>query len=228
MVELASSFADAWTRFQASGELRLRGDTLEWEWTRGRAQWLTFLVRVEDRAAREYLQGLAGRLDGIPGVELYPDWYWHITIKGVGFQVIKKTRDDEVLREHVGSLTRAARDIVARHAAFDVRLGPPNGFPEVVFVEVDDGGAVRALNTALADELGAPRYPIDGSGFLPHVSIARFQSNDGLDRLKSTLAELREAGGGPSFPVRRVEFVRAWLHEEMPEFDTLASYQLSA
>ena len=228
MPELASSFDDAWARFQALDGLRLRGDTLEWEWSRGRAQWLTFLARVEDAGPRDYLRGLTERLAGIPGVETYPDWYWHVTIKGIGFQVIKRTRDDEVLRERVSSIVRAARDVIASRPAFEIQLRQPSGFPEVVFVEVHDRGAVRALNEALCNGLDVPRYPIDGAAFLPHISVARFESNEGLAELKATLGELRGGGPGPAFPVRRVELIRAWLTDEMPEFETLSAYQLAA
>ena len=45
-------------------------------------------------------------------------------------------------------------------------------------------------------------------------------------KLKAALAELRGQGAGPSFAVRRVELVKAWLSEGPPEFDTLASYPL--
>lgn len=228
MTDLAVSFEDAWARFQASDSLRLAGDTLEWEWTRGRAQYLAFLVRVEDTAAREHLAGVADRLRGIPGVELYPDWYWHITVKGAGFQVIKRAQQDDVLREDVPPIAGAARALLAAQPAFEAQLGLANAFAEVVFVELRDAGRIGELNVRLSEGVPQiPRYPIDGDGLLPHVSIARFTSNDGLGELKAALASLRQEGPGPAFQVRRVEFVKVWLSEELPEFDVLATYQLT-
>jgi len=221
------AFADAWARFQALDALRLAGDTLDWEWTRGRAQYLAFLVRVEDAAAREYLARVVERLASISGVEPYPEWYWHMTVKGAGFQVIKRTHEDDVLRQDVPRIAGKARAVLARESAFEAQLGLANGFAEVAFVEVHDGGRVRELNARLLEAVPElARYPVDGPGFLPHVSVARFRSNEGLAELKAALAELRELGPGPSFAVGRVEFVRAWLSEEMPELDTLAAYQL--
>lgn len=226
---IPSSFEDAWQSFQQIGALRLVGDTLEWQWTQGRAQYLAFLVRLEDSAAREHISRVQQRIAGIPGVELYPDFYWHITVKGVGFQVIKRTHDDDVLRQDVPRIAAKARGIIAGQPAFEARLGLASGFAEVTFLEVQDGGRVRELNALLTDNLPVPRYPIDGAGiFLPHVSIARFTSNDGLRQLKETLASLRAEALGPSFSVRRVEFVKVWLSEAMPEFDTLATYPLAA
>jgi 2'-5' RNA ligase len=226
MSDVASSFEDAWARLQARESLRLVGDTLEWEWSRGRAQFLAFLTRVEDAAAREYLSQIADRLRAVPGVEPYPDWYWHITIKGAGFQVIKRTQPDDVLRQEVPAIAAGAREALARHPAFEVRLGPPNAFAEVVFVEVDDAGRTGELHAAACAVHGLPRLAIDDAPFLPHVSIARFTSNEGLAQLKKTIAELRAEGTGPSFTVARAEFVKAWLGEGAPEFETLATYPL--
>jgi 2'-5' RNA ligase len=225
--DFAASYDDAWSSFQERDSLRLAGDTLEWEFTRGRAQFLAFLIRVEDRAAREYLSAITERLSRIPGVEPYPDWYWHITVKGTGFQVIARTNDDDVLREDVPRIAGKARTLLANETAFEAQLRLPNAFAEVVIVEVADGGRVQAMNAKLLESLPElARYPFDGATFLPHVSIARFRSNEGLEELKSTLAELRKQPPGPSFMAGRVEFIRAWLSEEIPEFDSIAAYPL--
>ena len=223
-----SSFEDAWARFQALDSLQLVGDSSEWEWTKGRAQNLAFLVRVDDATTREYLARIARRLAGIPGVEPLPDWFWHVTVKGAGFQVIRRVHEDDVLRQEVPRIAGKARGVLSREEAFQAQLGLANGFASVVFIEVQDDGRLRQLNARLLEDVPEiARYPIDDAGFLPHVSIARFTSSDGLDRLKATLAALRAEGPGPSFPVRRVEFVKAWVSEEVPEFDVLATYALA-
>jgi 2'-5' RNA ligase len=228
MIDHTPEFAAAWARFQQLDALLLAGDTLEYEWTRGRAQYLAFLVRLDDPAARAYVSRLQERIAGISGVELYPDWYWHVTVKGAGFQVIKRTHDDDVLRQDVPRIAAQARELLSREPAVQARLGPANGFSEVIFIEVHDGGRVRELNALLTERLPVPRYPIDGAGiFLPHVSIARFTSNDGLAQLKDTLAALRNEDPGPALTLARVEFVKVWLSEALPEFDTLATYPLA-
>ena len=227
MNDLSAFFEDAWARFQALDSLQLVGDSSEWEWTRGRAQNLAFLMRVDDATAREHLARIARRLAGIPGVEPLPDWFWHVTVKLAGFQVIKRTQEDDVLRQDVPRIAGKARAALSKEEAFQARLGLANGFASVVFIEVWDGGRFGRLNSRLLEDVPEiARYPIDGAGFLPHASIARFTSNDGLEQLKEALAELRAEGPGPSFPVRRVEFVKTWLSEEIPEFDTLSTYAL--
>ena len=137
MADLASSFDAAWARFQTLEALLVDGDTLDQEWSRGRAQYLTFIVRIEDTAARQHLARTGERLRDIPGVELYPDWYWHVTVKGAGFQVIKRTHDDDVLREDVPRLARAAASVLPRvlrspagmWRAYRTRAAPPTARP---------------------------------------------------------------------------------------------------
>lgn len=229
-LDLSSSFDEAWARFQTLDALQLAGGEHQQAIWQGRAQQLVFIARVEDAAAREHIARLGERLRDIPGVELYPDWFWHITIKSAGFQVIRRSHDDDVLREDAPRLANAARAIFAREPSYDVRLGPVNAFDTVVICEVHDAGRTREINTRLLDGLPrAPRYPFDGDAFLPHVSVAYFTSNDGLAELKSKLAALRREGSGPAFQIRRIEFVKAWWSDGgAHEFDTLASYQLAS
>ena len=176
MNDLSAFFEDAWARFQALDSLQLVGDSSEWEWTRGRAQNLAFLMRVDDATAREHLARIARRLAGIPGVEPLPDWFWHVTVKLAGFQVIKRTQEDDVLRQDVPRIAGKARAALSKEEAFQARLGLANGFASVVFIEVWDGGRFGRLNSRLLEDVPEiARYPIDGAGFLPHASIARFR-----------------------------------------------------
>ena len=227
-MKLSTSFEDAWERFQALDSLRLSEET-EWEWSRGRAQMLVFIIRMEEPAVRRYAADVLERLSNIPGVEPYPAEYWHVTVKVAGFQVIKRTHEDDVLRENVGRLGRKAAEVLSQQTAYEATVSLPNAFPEVIYLELHDDGKTRELNNALTNGIEQLiSYPIDGEAFLAHMSIARFTSNEGLGQLKDTLAELRSERPGPAFQVRRVDFVKAWLSDEVPEFQTLASLRLGA
>ncbi len=227
MTGLTSSFAQTWARFQALDSVFLLPDTLEAAWARGRTQYLAFLVPIEDDSARRHISRVIARLRDLPGVELYPESYWHITVKGIGFEVPQPAGAEEVSPAGAERIAAAARSLLASQPAFPVELGLPNGFPEVVFMEALDGGSVRSLNTLLLEGVpGLFRYPIDGPVFLPHISIARFSSNDGLPGVKSALAELRAEGPGPSFRARHVQLIRARLSESAPTFEVVADYPL--
>lgn len=220
-------FDIAWAYFQSLQSLRLADDTLESEWTRGRDTYLAFLVVVEDAAAVAHLRELVRRIEGIPGVEPYPEEYWHATIKGVGFEVESPSQADEVAASDVASLARAAREVFAGQPPFDIQIGLAGGFAEVVIAEVWNAMPVRELNRRLLDAIpGLLRYPFDGTFFLPHVSIARFTSREGLSALKEAIAGLREEPPGPGFSVGEVHLIRARLSEHAPSFETIETYTL--
>ena len=111
-----------------------------------------------------------------------------------------------------------------------MQIGPLSAFAEVVFTEVWDGGRIRELNMAM---LGAMphllRYPIDGAVFLPHVSIARYSSDEGLAELKSVISELRQTmAPGPRFTVGAVDLIQARLSDSTPALEFLRRYDLVA
>lgn len=227
MSELSTDFEGAWRRFQGAQSLRLLETTLEWEWTRGRTDYFAFLITVSDEAVREYTSRMIAQIAEIPGVDPYPERYWHVTIKGVGFLAAEPSREDEVSLADVERLAEAVRPALESQAPFEVTVGPVNAFAEVVMLEAHDGGATRCLNAALLESAPLQRYAVDGDTYLPHLSIARFSSNEGLPRLKETLAGLREtAEPGPTFTATEALLIRAHLAREAPEFDLVAAYPL--
>lgn len=226
MTGLSSDYASAWAAFLAAEGVRVQQETLEWEWTRGRTDYVAFLIGISDDAVRGHIKAQIEEIKGIPGVEPYPERYWHITIKQVGFLVAEPSRPDEVSAAQVQEMAEAARPVIESVRAFEVTAGPPNAFPEVVFTEAHDRGEVRLLNKALLGLPHLPAYPVDGDVFLPHISIARFTSGEGIPSLKEVLSRLRSQSSGPSFTVREVLLVQAHLAAEAPTFDLLALYKL--
>ena len=230
MNEIVGEFEEGWQRFLASDSVRLLQETLEWEWTRGRTDYLAFLVQPSEEAVLSHIGRVTEALAGIPGVEPYPQRYWHVTIKGVGFLVDEPSREDEVSPAEAQRIQDAARPLLESHAPFAATIGRVNAFAEVVYLEVLDGGIIRSLNEHLLEGVpGIQRQPVDGRYFLPHISIARFSSAKGLPQLKDTLARMRDdPTPGPAMQVRDALLVQARLGEEAPRFDLLALYELGA
>jgi 2'-5' RNA ligase len=227
MTEIAGDFAEAWGRFERLESLVLSTETLEWEWTRGRKDYAALLVRVTDAGVIGQIERALGELDEVPGVEPYPEHYWHVTVKGLGFVVEGAARADEISPRRLGEIAEEARPIFEGTAAFEARVGPAAGFAEVVIMEVHDGGVVRALNTRVLETLEALRTPVDGAVFLPHVSIARFTSLEGLGELKTHLGRLRaEAGEAPTMRVDEVQLIVARLGAGAATFDVVERYAL--
>ena len=227
MEALRGEFDAAWAQFQTLDSLRLVPETLEAEWSRGRDTYLAFLVPIDDPAVAEHLRKLVRAVDRIPGVEPYPEDYWHITIKGIGFENANPGQTEDVSRSAVRSVAEAARDVFAHQPPFEARIGLAAAFPEVVFAEVWDALPVRDLNGRLLEAIPSlVRYQFDGPHFLPHISVARFTSNDGLPQLKEAVSRSREEGAGPPLSVGEIQLIRAHLSERAPILETIETYRL--
>lgn len=221
-------FAAAWERFQTAQSLVPEPDTLESAWAQGHERYAAFLVPVDDPVVLAHIRPIAQRIREIPGLDPYPEEYYHITIKGAGFLVADPSGPGECTEANLRQRAETAAGVFARQPPFEVTIGPPNAFPEVVFLEAWDNGEVRRLNTALMEAIPSlPAYPFDGQRFLPHISIARFTSHGGLPQLKALLAELRQGGPGPSFTVTHIDLICAHLSPAAPAFERLRRYHLA-
>jgi 2'-5' RNA ligase len=228
MADASQEFAAAWRIFQRTESLRLAEDTLESEWTRGRSEYAAFLVRMTDAGVHASIERTIEAISDIPGVDPYPAPYWHATVKGVGFLVDVPSREDELSPARLAAMVEEARPLIEATPSFEFGLGLPSAFAEVVIMEVLDAGAIRSLNIRLLETLpGVQRNPFDGAMFLPHVSIARFRSQEGLGELKETLSRLR-ASPPPeaSFQVREVQLISAHLSAAAPTFGLVEAYGL--
>jgi 2'-5' RNA ligase len=232
VADQTAEFDVAWRIFERADSLRLAEDTLESEWTRGRSEYAALLVRMTDAGAIAAIERTLEAISGIPGVDPYPEPYWHATVKGLGFVVEAPSAEDELSATRLAEIAEAARPVIESTPVFELRLGRPGAFAEVVIMEVLDGGAIRSLNMRLLEAVpGLLRGPFDGAVFLPHVSIARFRSQEGLGELKERLSRLRESFeslrmGGPGFEVREVQLIRAHLSSAAPTFGLVGAYGL--
>jgi 2'-5' RNA ligase len=226
MPDFYASFDDAWRAFENGAPLTPIAEQRE-RFLAGRAQFLGFQAPLPADAAGE-IEAVQDQLADVESLYLFEREMLHITVRGVGFQVIAKPRPDEVLREDVGRIAeRAAKAL--RSAPIDVSIGAVNVFPDALVLEVHDGGALGAIRDAL-DATGAPdtfAYPV----YLPHVTIAVFRSAEAGADLRDRLPPLRARP-----PVRttltRIELARWWFTGDdvsaHPEIDVVRSYRLRA
>lgn len=137
-------------------------------WHRVR-RFYTWHVTFEDaddvhRLVREY----QSRLD-VPGLDLVPLQWLHLTMQGVGFT-------DEVTEREADEVVRAAHGRCARLSPFTLTLGPARVDPEAIMLEAAPGEPVRqlrdSLRVAIADTWGPDSVPESAEGFTPHVSLA--------------------------------------------------------
>jgi 2'-5' RNA ligase len=124
---------------------------------------LTFADATDlHRLAADYRKALAP----LPGLDLIPDRWLHMTMQGVGFA-------GEVDEGDVDAIAEAARRRLAGVPSFDLVFDRPFIDPEAVLWHVDPAGpnTVRdAIRAAIGDVWAG--VPESADGFKAHVSIA--------------------------------------------------------
>ncbi|MCC3654050.1 2'-5' RNA ligase family protein [Streptomyces sp. S07_1.15] len=115
------------------------------------------------RLAEAYRRGLAS----VPGLDLVPDRWLHLTMQGLGFV-------DEVAEEDALAIADAAARRLTAITPFELRLHRPEITPEAIRWEAEPSEpptAVRcAIRAAINDVWG--QVPAAEGGFAPHVTIA--------------------------------------------------------
>jgi 2'-5' RNA ligase len=110
----------------------------------------------------------------LPGLDVIPERWLHLTMQGIGFTHQVPTAD-------VDEIVSAARARLAHLEPFQITLGPADVDPEVVRLTVTPTEPVTALRHqlrgAIADVWGNDRVPEDEADFTPHVSLA-YSSRD--------------------------------------------------
>ncbi len=179
-------------------------------WAKDRTEYLTFLVSVTDQAIHEKTTEVQKQLSQYRCMDTLPVESLHLTIKETGcFIVDEKTCYDEVTEEEVMNIAAKAKKIIQEHNPFTIQLKRLNNFSSVICVEGHDGGIIRNINKKLRNITGVYTLPHDNR-FLPHMSLAQFQSNQDYGSLINTLEKKRETYIG-NLIIDHIELVVAHL-----------------
>ncbi len=163
-------------------------------------------------------QSLVGEASGLRFPD--PDQA-HVTLKFLG-----ETDESRLsaVREAVGS---AVAD--AAVAPFEAHVGGIGAFPSedyisVVWVGVDDGGAMARLHEEIEDRTTALGFEAADHEFTPHVTIARMDHAGGKERVQSVLRNCDPAVGRTT--VSEVRLMESTLTDEGPVYETVDRYPL--
>jgi 2'-5' RNA ligase len=225
-----TSFDEAWRWFEAGGALVPIAEQRE-HLLGGRAQFLVFHARMTDPRIADAAADVLEELSDVAGLVPMDLDHLHVSIRAVGFQVIERRRDDEVLRQEVGGISERAARIAKRAKPARVEVGPVNVFPDALILEVhDDAGALSSLRRELATATGGDAFGLDDAQYLPHVTIAWFESAEAGDALRERLPSLRAQFDPVEALVRRFELARWWFtgldDASEPELDVVREYAL--
>jgi 2'-5' RNA ligase len=152
-------------------------------WRPGRRQYAWHLTFGDQAVARgraelgRVVGGYQARLAGLPGLDLVPFEWLHLTVQPVGFA-------DEVGAGDLERIVAAVGRRCAALAPLRLTLGPAQLQAEGVWLPVAPAAAVRrvraAVRAGIAEVWGAARVPEGAGRFTPHVSLA-YSNTDGPD-----------------------------------------------
>jgi 2'-5' RNA ligase len=158
------------------------------------------------------------RLAELPGLDVVPAEWLHLTMQGIGFA-------DEV---DAGDLERVVAAVGRRCAALApvrLTLGPAELQAEGVWLSVAPAPAVRrvraAVRTGIAEVWGEAQVPEAAGDFTPHVSLA-YSDTDGPD--EPYAAALAETGPrSATVELAAIQAISLGRHTHLYRWETLAT-----
>lgn len=224
---LFTSFDDAWRSFTSGGGLTPM-DEWRQRFTAGRGQLLSFEAPIADTPIADAIDDIQTELSAIDGLLMFEREMLHISVRGVGFQVIAKMRPDDVSREDVGRITTQAAGLVRGTSPFDIAAGPLNIFPGALILEVHDAGQLAELRQRLA-ATSDDAFGIADAQYLPHITIAMFDDPAAAAPvLRERLPTLRDHAPTSAI-IKRIELARWWFtgaDNDLPERNPVRAYGL--
>lgn len=221
---MSRSFADAWER-RKNVQLNVTKYWVDDDWTKRRSQYLTFHVRIKDEELIAKIVEIQNKLSTISCVAPFPKDYFHISITGLGFLAESEEYEDDILIGNLQRIIQQAKEVFQQFSRFEVLLSRLNIFPDVVFVEVHDGGRIEEISRRLQAIPEIKSRKFGYPSFLPHISIMHFQKNGNFTRLIHCLEKLRDIEFG-KMTVNSIELVNARLSQEYPKLNTTHTFDL--
>jgi 2'-5' RNA ligase len=188
-------------------------------WSTGRRflTWhLTFDGQDEvQRLADSYRTALAD----VPGLDLVPDRWLHLTMQGLGFV-------DEVEQDDVDAIVAVSRARLAMVTGFTVSIDRPVVTPEAIRWEAQPGEPVAAVRAAIRAAIGSvwAEVPEKADGFGPHISIAY---SNGVGSAAPALAAVAAVPSAPATArISGAELILLGRDKQMYEWAPVASLPL--
>ena len=197
---------------------------------RGRAQFLAVQVTVAEMPIAGDIEEVGDELSDIDGLIMMPPELLHMSIRGVGFQVIAAAQPGDVLRKEVPRIGERVARALRGVKSIPIEVGPVNVFPDALILEVRPVEELRALLRAVHEAIGGEdAFPYGIERYLPHITVATFRDRGVLPALRRRLPALRERPRVADV-IRHLDYARWWFtgHDAAaaPELDIVRSYRL--
>ncbi|WP_206184752.1 2'-5' RNA ligase family protein [Thermoactinospora rubra] len=168
------------------------------------------------RIAQAYREGLAG----VPGLDLVPDRWLHLTMQGLGFV-------DEVAEEDARAIVEAASRRLGNILAFELKFERPGITPEAIRWEVTPAEPPAAVRRAIRQAIAEvwPSVPEPEEGFAPHVTIAYSSAEGPSAPVAAALASVETAPAAAQ--IDSAELIVLGRDRQMYEWEPFASVPLA-
>jgi 2'-5' RNA ligase len=190
-------------------------------WRPGR-RFFTFHVTFDDQPEVQSLAASArAMLAALPGLDLVPAQWLHLTMQGIGFS-------DEVADEDLAKIIETAHARLAAVPPVTVRIGPAVVADEGIACWVGPTGALDpvrdAVRGALGDLWGTDRVP-EAARWAPHVSVAYASADGAGDQFEAALDGLRDVAEAT---VRAVDLIRLGRDRHVYEWEPVERFPFCA
>lgn len=144
-------------------------------WQVGKRMYTWHVTFDNQPQLHELVSAYQSALSPLPGLDLIPMRWLHLTMQGIGFT-------DEIERQEAVDIADSARERLAKQRPVLITVGPAVVDPEAIMFEVAPADALSpvrsAIRDAIADVRGAAKLP-ESDEWTPHISLA-YSNNDGL------------------------------------------------
>jgi 2'-5' RNA ligase len=144
-------------------------------WHVGRSMYTWHVTFDDQPQLHELVSAYQTALSPLPGLDLIPARWLHLTMQGIGFT-------DEVSEREIADIADAARKRLVNQRPVSLVIGPASVDPEAIMFEVTPTDALSpvrsAIRAAISEVRGAAEVP-ESEEWAPHVSLA-YSNSDGI------------------------------------------------
>lgn len=180
--EMASDPSEYWARRRTLSPSPVRSTVADGD------RRLSVLADVSESAVRRQSRDLLERLDGFSCFRATPPDDLHLTVK------LFNAGRGHANRIDTANVRRLIGRIAADTAPFEVDFPRLNLFPDIVYAEVEDDGAVTDLNRAFCRAGETVDTDRDRGGFIPHLTLGYFTGDEDYDSLVDFMETNRDPG----------------------------------
>jgi len=148
----------------------------------GRKGDMALAIKITEAEIRDKMLSTVDEVRDIQGLYMFPPEHYHITVKILGFMSEIKNKVDDIVPKELNDILYQVTSVIEQIPIFTLEIGTVNSLGSFIILEVEDQGRISMIQRAFREKTTLiPSYELEGTNWLPHISIAAFQSLEGLE-----------------------------------------------